>query len=290
LRTLDECIQRLDPLRDVGYSRVASRCPELAPALAASPWAPWLPHDWDRPGNELSAAGLIELRTLLTRPMPLARTPQPRTARVGAVLAGLAVPEAPRASWWTRFKQWLRELFTPRPRNANDDWLRRLFGDSGLPQAMLDLIAWTSIGVIVALAAAIIANELRVAGLLRRRWSHRPRAAGGATEQPVLTLRQVDEAGPLQQPRLLLELIVARLRAQQLLPPARALTVHELARAVQLPLPEDRARFASLTAVCERIRFGGDELSPSILTAALARGRELLGSLETSALGSEAAR
>src|SRR5262249_29160448 len=61
LRTLDDCIQRLDPVQDVGYSRIAERCPELAPALAASAWAAWLPHDWDRPGNELSAGGLTEL-------------------------------------------------------------------------------------------------------------------------------------------------------------------------------------------------------------------------------------
>jgi hypothetical protein len=280
LRALEVCIHRLDPLLDVGYSRVAARCPELAPALTASPWAPWLPHDWDRPGNELSAAGLQELRTQLTRPMPVARTPPPRTARVRTALAGLATAESPRAGWWTRFKQWLRELFTPRQRGADDNWLRRLFGDTGLPQAVLDLIAWIAIGAIVALAAAIVANELRVAGVLRRRASHRAPGASGLAAARVLTLRQVDEAGPLQQPRLLLELIVARLRAQERLPPPRALTVHELARALRLPRPDDRARFAALTAVCERIRFGGHALPPSMLDSALARGRELLGALD----------
>jgi hypothetical protein len=45
----------------------------------------------------------------------------------------------------------------------------------------------------------------------------------------------------------------------------------------------------ALAAACERIRFGDDELPPVILAAALARGRELLGSLETSALRPEAA-
>src|SRR5262249_45630988 len=161
-----------------------------------SPWAAWLPHDWDRPGNELSAGGLTELRTLLMRPMLGARRPPPRTARVGAVLAALAAPEAPHTSWWTRLKEWLRELFTPRPGAADDGWLRRLFGDSGLPQAVLDLIAWTAIGIIVAIAAAIVANELRVAGLLKRRSSQRTRGVGGLTPEPALTLRQVDEAGP----------------------------------------------------------------------------------------------
>jgi hypothetical protein len=212
--------------------------------------------------------------------MPVARTPPPRIARVGAALAGLATPESARAGWWTRFKQWLRELFTPRPRGADDNWLRRLFGETGVPQAVLDLIAWTAIGVIVALAAAIVANELRVAGLLKWRASHRAPGGSGLAAQQVLTLRQVDEAGPLQQPRLLLELIVARLRAQERLPPPRALTVHELGRAVRLPRPDDRARFAALTAVCERIRYGGHALPPPMLDSALAGGRELLGALD----------
>ena len=43
LDRLDACIGRLDQQLDVGYERIAARCPELAPALAQSPWAPWLP-------------------------------------------------------------------------------------------------------------------------------------------------------------------------------------------------------------------------------------------------------
>jgi len=280
LRALDECLHRLDPQLDVGYPRVAARCPELTPALVASPWAPWLPRDWDRPGNELSAAGLKELRTLLIRPTPVARTPAPRVTRVSAVLAGLAVTERPRGGWWTRLKQWLRELFTPQPRTDNGGWLRRLFGDTGLSQALLQIITWSALAITVALATAIVANELRVAGLLKRRRSQRQRAAGD--EYPALppSLREVDQAGPQQQPPLLLELIIARLRSQERLPPPRALTVQELERAVRLPCADDRERFAALVHVCERIRFAGHELPPAMVTAALVRGRELLGSLE----------
>ena len=289
LRALEECIHRLDPRLDLGYPRIAERCPELTPALASSPWAPWLPRDWARPGNELSADSLIELRTLLTRPAPVPRSPAPRVARVSAVLAALVTADTPRGGWWTRLKQWLRELFTPRPPKADDGWLRRLFGDAGPSQTVLEVIAWSALAVIVALAAAIVANELRVAGLLKRRASRRVHVAGEADPSRPLSLSEVEEATPQQQPRLLLEVIVARLRSQERLPPARALTLHELARVARLPQPDDGARFAALMAACEQIRFAGHEPPPAMLAAALTRGRELLGSLDASAERAEAA-
>jgi hypothetical protein len=282
IQALDACIHQLDPVLDVGYARIAERCPQLEPTLAASPSAPWLPRDWNRSGNELSAAGLAELRTLLQRPAPRARTAAPRVARVGAVLASLAVHDAARPGWWTRIKQWLRELFTPRPPNADDNWLRRLFGETALSQAVLEAITWVALAIIVLLAAAIVVNELRVAGVLPSRRARTARGAGAdAGPAAARSLHDVAEASPVQQPRLLLELIIARLRAQQRLPPARALTLQELTRAARLTEPADRARLAELTQACERIRFAARELPPPLLAAALARGRELLGSLES---------
>src|SRR5262249_61043934 len=109
----DACLPRLAPQADVGYPRVAARCPELTPALAASPWASWLPRDWDRPGNELSAGGLKELRTLLTRPTPVARSPAPRVARVSAVLAGLPAPRTPRGGCWAGLQHAARRRGRP---------------------------------------------------------------------------------------------------------------------------------------------------------------------------------
>jgi len=277
---IDSCIRQLDPGLDVGFARIAERCPDLAPALSASPWAPWLPADWRKPGNELSAGGLGELRTLLTRQPAHPAMHAPRIARVAAVLAGLEEHDSARRGWWTRFKEWLREVFAPRPGNPGDGWLRRLLGGLTVSQALLDAIVLGTLAVVVALAAAIIVNELRVAGVLRgarARVARGRRHPGGAPA--ALTLRALEEASPAEQPRLLLELIVTRLSAQQRLPPARALTVHELARAARLADESDRARLETLAVACERLRFSASEVPPPMLAAALARGRELLGSL-----------
>src|SRR6201987_4906094 len=79
---IDACVARLDGGLDVGFTRIAERCPDLAPSLAGRPAGVWLPQDWDKPGNELSAAGLAELRTLLTRQPAALSARAPRVGRV----------------------------------------------------------------------------------------------------------------------------------------------------------------------------------------------------------------
>ena len=93
LQAIDECVTRLDNELDVGYARIAARCPQLAATLGESAFAPWLPADWKRPDNELSAAGLSELRAQLAREGgPRAQEHvAPRSERVTAVLADLKV-------------------------------------------------------------------------------------------------------------------------------------------------------------------------------------------------------
>src|SRR5437764_1078322 len=169
LDAIDGCLRELDPGLDVGYQRIAARCPDLTPTLVQSQYAAWLPRDWNQTGNLLSADGLTELRALLTR------------------------------------------------------------------------------------------------------------------EPGALTLEDLERVSPLEQPSLLLELIARRLVAQERLPPARSLTVHELTRAARLPGESDRERLRELATTCERVRFGDQQESSSTLAAAITRGRELLAALQAPA-------
>jgi hypothetical protein len=280
LGAIDACLVQLDRGLDVGYQRIAARCPDLTPSLMQSQWAPWLPRDWNQPENLLSADGLTELRTLLTREPASASTGRaPRVARLAAVLATLQ-PDRPRGGWWARFRQWLREALTPPPQRAETGWLRRMIADSGLSQAVLDSIVWGALVLVMVLAGAVVMNELRVAGAFAG-WRAAPHSARTAPRQAAaVTLQDLEHASPFRQPTLLLELITARLGEQDRLPPARALTVHELTRAARLPEESDRERLGELAAACERVRFSGREPAPQVLAAALARGRELLAALE----------
>jgi hypothetical protein len=281
LGAIDACLRQLDRGLDVGYRRIAARCPDLTPSLMQSQWAAWLPRDWSQPENLLSADGLTELRALLTRePIWAPDGRAPRVARVAAVLATLTQADQPRGGWWARFRQWLREALTPPPQRADQGWLRRMIAEAGLSQAVWEGIAWGALLLVIALAGAVVVNELRVAGLLKG--GHRaPGSARAAPRLPAaVTLRDLEHASPLRQPTLLLELITTRLAQQDRLPPARALTVHELTRAARLPEESDRERLRELAAACERVRFSDREPAPQTLAAALARGRELLAALE----------
>src|SRR5688572_21758894 len=67
LKAIDTCLPRLDPQIDIGYERIAARCPDLPRRLRQSSLAAWLPGSWQDPGNNLSAGSLAELRVLAMR-------------------------------------------------------------------------------------------------------------------------------------------------------------------------------------------------------------------------------
>ncbi len=278
---LDACVAQLDRGLDIGYAHISARCPDLAPSLLESSWATWLPADWNKPDNQLSAQGLSQLRELLTREsMPAAAGRELHVERVGAVLARVTAPPS-QAGWWPRFKRWLRDLFAPR---ASDErgWWRRLLGGVHLDKGVMRAIQWGSVALVTGLAVTIVLNELRIAGWLRsRRRIVRTIAADAA--RGGLTLAEIERASLDAQPALLLDCIAARLTEQDRLPPARAFTAQEVAGRARLPEESDRARLAELAAVCERVRFSGNNVPPQTIFGAVARGGELLSALATAA-------
>jgi hypothetical protein len=280
LAAIDACLTKLDAGLDVGYARIAERCPDLSAALTDGPWAPWLPSGWDSPKNELSAQGLSELRLLLSR----AEAAQPSVHAPGiegvhAILAGLKAQEQAHENWWTRFKAWLRGLFEPRGQ-SEPGWFERLFGKLLPTEAVARVIVWCALGTIVVLAGGVVLNELRVAGLLGRRSRAARATAGSQATRPGMALRDIDAASPREQPAMLLELIATRLGEQGRLPPARAFTALEVARNARLSDEDGRVRLGELARASERVRFSGAEVAPASLSSALRGGRELLAALE----------
>jgi hypothetical protein len=280
LGLIEECAGRLDSALDVGYARIAARCPELTPALSQSPWAAWLPADWKQPDNQLSSAGLGELRTLIARESvrDAARRPAPRSMRVGAVLAAVTRSDDGAASRWQRFKDWLRRIFTPRPREGSE-WLRRMLDELNLSRQATELVGWGAFALVVALALAIVISELKAAGLLDRVASRTHDRTPQSRARAAESLEAIERAAPEERPALLLELIASTLIEQQRLPPARALTARELGRRAHLPQESGRGQLAELVAVCEQVRFSGEAVGSAILTSALRSGRRLLATL-----------
>ena len=285
LVVIDTCVARLDPQVDIGYERVAARCPDLTRALEQSRWAAWLPRGWKEPRNDLSAGSLAELRATVQREMT------PRTAqralevqRLKGVLAGLGDASQETSSLWSRFKQWLRSLFERRDEEADGGGLSRMLDQLGVSDAVLEIITYVLLGGVVALAGLIVYNELHAAGVLRGR----ARGAGGddpslGKERRRPTLRDVEQAELRERPRLLLELIAAKLTDLKRLPPAGAFTVREITRAAQLREEPDRSRLAELALTAERARFAAGSIEPAAVDNAVSHGRALLSSLDAPA-------
>jgi hypothetical protein len=152
----------------------------------------------------------------------------------------------------------------------------------GLSQSLRQLVAYLALGGVVVLAAVILLNELRAAGLL-------PGGRVGARKR-ALTQRVPGEGVPvdleqaplLDKPRLLLERIVRRLAERGYLPPAGALTVRELTQVAKLPESDDRARLSELATTAERVRYSAREMEPAVVEESVARGSELLARLDAS--------
>jgi hypothetical protein len=282
LESIDGCLPRLNPDVDVGYDRVVARCPVLVRRLEENGFSAWLPHDWRRPGNDLSAGGLRELRSLLSHELAGNAGDEavraPSVERVHAVLASLAGGDDERSGWWARTKAWLRGVFARGEPATDEGWLARMVGQSGLSQTVIELISYVALGLVVVLAVVIAVNELCVSGVfggLRRRFAvlaDVPIASGRA----AVTWDDVQRAPPLQRPGLLLELLIATLAESSRLRSTRGLTVRELTRAARLADEEDRERLMELARTSERVRFSKVEVSGSEIAAAVESGRVLL--------------
>ena len=283
-KAIEDCTPRLDAQADVGFERIAARCPGLAQALERSGVEQWLPQGWKETRNNLSAGSLTELRSLMDRELATHATQRkPRAEKLGEVLAGLGGERQAANGTWMRFRRWLRELLERRDRNDREGWFDRMVHKVGLSDAIGEIVTYASLGAMVVLALVVVLNELRAAGLLGRRSTRADEdesETNAAMSRRVPTLGDIERAAPLDRPRLLLELIAAKLTALRRLPPASAMTARELSRSANLEVAQDRERLASLATTAERARYAESGVPTDALDSAYVQGRELLQNVD----------
>jgi len=163
----------------------------------------------------------------------------------------------------------------------NHGWLDEMIQRHGRSQTVIDLLTYTALGLLLALAGLIVVNELRAAGFLRLRARAESRdTAYDAARQASLSWQDIECAATTEKPRLLLELVIAKLTQLQRLPPAGALTVRELTRTVALTDAGDRERLLDVALTAERARYAAAALAPDTVGEAVKRARELLAHLD----------
>jgi hypothetical protein len=278
---IETCRERADPELDIGYARIAARCPQLVRMLESSQWRAWLPPAWREAGNDLSLGGLEELAVLIEREQARTHTGRrPGTGALREIITGLDTTRAERAGFWGRFRHWLDETFMQPAEEDSGDWLERLLGREPLSERVIATVTYAALALVVLLAALIVVNELRAANLFRRR--ARPRSQAAADEPTAAdspTWHDIERAPPTERPGLLLRLVIERLGSTGRLPAAASLTVGEVEARAALPDPQDRARLGELARAAERARFAAHPAPPAAIERALESGRALLGNI-----------
>jgi hypothetical protein len=275
-----ECIARLDSQTDVGFARIAARCPELVQQLQEGDWAAWLPRGWQDPGNDLSAGGLRELQALGRAATPggqMGRTP--RLQSLSQILDRLPRSNEGR---WSSVERWLRSWFGPEPQIP-----------SGSDAGFLARLSITATTVEVLAASALAATLLFFGWIIFGEWrsTRSDRAAGRlaadapqtvnkavAHDEGQTQVREPQPRGWMDRPRDLLALLLAELARRRDLPPTGALTVRELTSMARL-VDVQRRQLVALAVAAERLRFAATPPEQVEVQHCLDEGERLLHEL-----------
>jgi len=277
LAAIDQCIARLDAEVDVGYRRIALRCPSLAAALEQGGFARWLPGDWRNPDNDLSAGGLEELRGLLASELTMRAVSRPPSLRgLRQVLAGLASPSRT-GTLWSGLEHWWRRIGRPRERSAASGSPGTLSGIDLAPK-LKQRIALAALVGLLGFATVALLNELRAAGMLHIRSQRRGERAA-ARPALVSSAPEPEEVSLTERPRLLLALVLERLGRTRGLTGLGSLTARELIRDVQLEDPAAALDLERLARTAERVRYAAMPASADDCAAAVRGGNALLEKL-----------
>ncbi len=277
-----ECASRLDRDRDIGYGRIGARCPELAPVLAGSERAAWLPASWQERSNDLSARGLSELARLIREESRRrAAAAGPSAQSLAPVLREVAANPDDDSGLWARTLSWIRSLLSRQKEVAGEedfglaDWLR----SRGIGANVWTVLTYILFAALIAFAMFIIVAELRAAGLVRRRT--RAASASQSAVSSVEVLRFEDLATrPLpERPALLLRLILQAMLATGRLPGEASRTRSEILRDARLEHDAQRDRLAALARSAEQLRYAAAPPPSPQIEASLADGGLLLREL-----------
>lgn len=196
---------------------------------------------------------------------------------LGPILDSLRVQEPERPlTWFERFKRWLRTLLERRE-GSEDDWLSRWLEDVSISEAVARVLTYLSIALILGLTVAVIVNELRVAGVFRKRQGMQE--AGAVIAGPARAAD--DEAADLdslpvdRKAQALLRMLITALVQSGRLRTERSLTHRELCARAAFDNAGQRESFRRVAALAERTVYGSGVVPPEEVEAVVAATRSL---------------
>jgi hypothetical protein len=207
---------------------------------------------------------------------------EPDAAALGPILESLRAqqPERP-LTWLERFERWLRSLADRQEQRDSDNWFSRWL-EAHVTEVVMTTIIFVILAVILALTIFVIVNELRAAGVFRKRL---------ATEDDSIAIRtaatahdaavEFDSLPPDRKISMLLRMLVTTLVQSGRLRTERSLTHRELCARANFDDAQQRESFKRVAALAERTVYGSSEVPATevepIVTAARALDAQLRG-------------
>jgi hypothetical protein len=249
-----------------GLTDLESECPGLTRALEVEGYLPLLS---DGVRSVLDRSQLADLLTVDDR-YDAQEVREVDVGTLGPILDSLRVEKPQRQqTWWDRFVAWLRGLLERQEGNA-DNWFARWLEQQDFSTVITRAILIVAIVLLIGVAIAVLLNELRAAGVLRKRLSDPSvdaRVAGLASE----TLPDLDSLSADHKAPALLRMLVATLVRSGRLRTERSLTYRELCTRATFDDAKQRDCFRRVAALAERTVYGygvsAEEVEPVVVAA-----------------------
>jgi hypothetical protein len=196
---------------------------------------------------------------------------------LGPILESLQAQEPERPlTWFERFKRWLRTLLE-RPEGSEDNWLSRWLEGVSISEAVARVLTYLAIALILGLTVAVIVNELRVAGVFRRRRGAQEAGmiVAGAASAVGDDAADLDSLPVDRKAQALLRMLITALVQTGRLRTERSLTHRELCARAAFDNAGQRESFRRVAALAERTVYGSRAVPPEEVEAVVAATRSL---------------
>jgi hypothetical protein len=183
-------------------------------------------------------------------------------------------------SAWQRFLAWLREIFKQQAQqeDTSPSWLSQWFNDFTLSEQLQDILFWSVVALVIGLAFSVVVNELRAAGVLRKRAGKVTAEEPGASPLAVTAIPRIEDLERVpraDRPSFLLRVLIATLQQTGRLASAKSLTHREVTSRATFDGTEQLESFQKIARVAEGALYGGLIPADAEVDAIVGEGRRL---------------
>jgi hypothetical protein len=255
----------------IGLTDLESVCPGLTTALENSGYLALLS---TAERDALDVYGLSDLLAVDDW-YQQEEAPDVDVGTLGPILDSLRAEEPDRApGLLERFQRWLRSLLE-RQQSDPDNWLSRWLDELDVSQTVVRTILLVAIGLLLVMAIGVIYNELRAAGLLRKRPVVQDDAVKAAAGLESADAADLDALSADRKASMLLRMLVATLVRSGRLRTERGLTYRELSARANFDDAQQREAFRRVATLAERTVYGGREITAEEVEPVVAVARAL---------------